>query len=400
MKTNLIVFGDFIGAELKELQKTIDCVSGGIIPIDGLEVFSNGDDLRFTKRLEDSITYSDTLIVIASEDLKFNVRQIIADKTCSDLLENENARLEIEQIASFKGQEPNLDYALMPQDATLIPNHAGFFQGFILEQEKFSIILLPKEYLELKAMCEGFVIPYFKTKYNINKKEFVFKFFGDRIKLSHVIDNCQNFYENAFTSFVTSKYNDHLVKLIFNDVDHGVVDSIKRKILLEINDGVYADFEVSLEQRLFDLLKLRGKRISVAESFTGGRISSSLVSVPGVSAYFNEGAVTYSNTAKQKRLGVKEEDLKTLGAVSTKVAYQMCTGLLLCGDCDIAISTTGIAGPNADGTDKPVGLCYIAVGMLGGIDVHKYQLYGTREEITETAKNTALFLAINKLKNI
>ena len=77
----------------------------------------------------------------------------------------------------------------------------------------------------------------------------------------------------------------------------------------------------------------------------------------------------------------------------------MATGLLTAGDCDIAVSTTGIAGPNSDNTLKPVGLNYIGVGMKNGVHVFKYELKGDREEITETAKNTALFLAIKNLKN-
>ena len=78
----------------------------------------------------------------------------------------------------------------------------------------------------------------------------------------------------------------------------------------------------------------------------------------------------------------------------------MAVGLLKTGKCDLAISTTGIAGPKSDNTAKPVGLCYIGIGMKDGVHTYKYNLSGNREEITETAKNTALFLAIKKLKNL
>jgi nicotinamide-nucleotide amidase len=87
------------------------------------------------------------------------------------------------------------------------------------------------------------------------------------------------------------------------------------------------------------------------------------------------------------------------GAVSAVVAYQMAVGLLKDG-ADIAISTTGIAGPKSDDTAKPVGLTYIAVGMKDGVHTYRYKFDGTREEITERAKNTALFLAIKKLKSL
>ena len=78
----------------------------------------------------------------------------------------------------------------------------------------------------------------------------------------------------------------------------------------------------------------------------------------------------------------------------------MAAGLLKKGVCDVALSTTGIAGPLSDYSSKPVGLNFIGVGMKDGVHVYRYELKGTREEITETAKNTALFLAINKLKKL
>ena len=77
----------------------------------------------------------------------------------------------------------------------------------------------------------------------------------------------------------------------------------------------------------------------------------------------------------------------------------MAAGLLMGGKTDIAIATTGIAGPKSDDTNKPVGLCYIAVGTKNGVHTYRYVFPGNREEITETAKNTALFLAIKLLKN-
>ena len=99
------------------------------------------------------------------------------------------------------------------------------------------------------------------------------------------------------------------------------------------------------------------------------------------------------------RLGVKADDLRREGAVSSIVAYQMAVGLLKEG-CDLAIATTGIAGPKSDDTKKPVGLCYIAIGTRDGVHTYKFNLSGTREQITERAKNTAMFLAIKRIKKI
>ena len=91
---------------------------------------------------------------------------------------------------------------------------------------------------------------------------------------------------------------------------------------------------------------------------------------------------------------------ETVGAVSDETAYEMATGLIAAGDCDISIATTGLAGPKSDRTELPVGLCYIAVGLKEKVYVYRYRFEGTREEITETAINYALFLAYRQLKNI
>ena len=125
-----------------------------------------------------------------------------------------------------------------------------------------------------------------------------------------------------------------------------------------------------------------------------------VMSLSGASEFLTEGLVTYSNESKINRLGVEERAILTQGAVSSTVAYQMAAGLLKGGKCDVAVATTGIAGPNSDGTGKPVGLGYVAVGMKDGVHTYRYNFSGSRGEIMETAKNTALFLTIKKLKNV
>ncbi|MBE5757253.1 MAG: CinA family protein, partial [Clostridiales bacterium] len=140
-------------------------------------------------------------------------------------------------------------------------------------------------------------------------------------------------------------------------------------------------------------------KISVAESFTSGKVASSIISISGASEFFYEGIVAYSNDSKIERLGVKESTLIEKGAVSTETAYEMAVGLLMKGKSDIVIATTGIAGPTSEG-DKPVGLGYIAVGTMQGVHVYKNVFNGDRKTITETAKNTALFLVIQNLKKL
>ena len=139
--------------------------------------------------------------------------------------------------------------------------------------------------------------------------------------------------------------------------------------------------------------------MSVAESFTGGGLAKRIVSVSGASEVYFEGLNTYNENAKIKRLGVSPYTLGTVGAVSEKTAYEMALGLLNTGDCDIAVATTGLAGPKSDKSMLPVGYCCIAVGTKERICVYQYKFDGDREEITQKAINYALFLAYKRLKN-
>ncbi|MBP5308180.1 MAG: CinA family protein [Clostridia bacterium] len=153
-----------------------------------------------------------------------------------------------------------------------------------------------------------------------------------------------------------------------------------------------------LAERLNRILKEKRMFISASESFTAGRISSAIVSVPGASAVFHEGIVSYSNASKEKRLGVKKRTLKNFGAVSAECCAEMASGLIASGGCDIAISSTGIAGPSNDGTDKPVGLCYLGIATRSYVKIYGYKLNGTREEITETAVRLALSNAVSEIE--
>ena len=175
-----------------------------------------------------------------------------------------------------------------------------------------------------------------------------------------------------------------------------IADEVVRILATELKDYIYALEDVSIAERLVDTLKLHKLKVSTAESFTGGGVGRAIISVPGASRVFYEGLNTYDTKAKADRLGVSEYTLMSKGAVSEEVAYEMAAGLISQGHCDVAIATTGNAGPTAE-RDKPVGLCYIAIGTRERVRVFRFYLAGTREQITDTAINFALFLAFKEI---
>ena len=175
-----------------------------------------------------------------------------------------------------------------------------------------------------------------------------------------------------------------------------IADEVLRIIASGLKDYIYALEDVSMAQRLVETLTLHRLKLATAESFTGGGVGRAIVSVPGASKVFYEGLNTYDSKAKAERLGVSEYTLMSKGAVSEEVAYEMAAGLIAQGHCSVAIATTGNAGPTAE-KNKPVGLCYIAVGTKERVKVFRFQFAGDRKQITETAINFALFLAYKEI---
>ncbi len=400
MKTALIFFRsverDFDG---EYYQKVINAFRNGGIEVTTVEILSRNDGRSFKRRVEEFCDSMDNLIIVDGEDHNFDIKEILSQQFDTPFVENENARIFLDAVSKNDGVEYSDRYALLPLEATVIPNVKGAYQGFIFDTADLTVSVLPEEYAQLKPMCDKYVIPYIENKYGVKNNRLILKYFGDIIELDDVLSQAEALYE-GLTCSVEKKNGDVSVDLLFDKADLKSRSEVVRYVISKLKENIYAEFDTSLGERLFDVLKLKNLKISVAESFTGGRVVADIIKNPGASAFVDEGAVTYSNHSKIKRLGVNKEDLEKHGAVSAIVAYQMAAGLLRGGNCDVAIATTGIAGPKSDDTDKPVGLCYIAVGMKDGVHTYKYTLVGNREEITETAKNTALFLAIKKLKSI
>lgn len=130
---------------------------------------------------------------------------------------------------------------------------------------------------------------------------------------------------------------------------------------------------MTLEEEVISLLSEKGLTLTAAESCTGGLIAKRLTDVSGASAVFHGSLVTYSNRLKEKWLGVQAETLQTYGAVSAQTAREMALGARKAADADLAVAVTGIAGPNSDDTNKPVGLVFIALADKDSVTVEKYE---------------------------
>ena len=150
---------------------------------------------------------------------------------------------------------------------------------------------------------------------------------------------------------------------------------------------------MTLEEEVISLLSEKGLTLTAAESCTGGLIAKRLTDVSGASAVFHGSLVTYSNRLTEKWLGVQAETLQTYGAVSAQTAREMALGARKAADADLAVAVTGIAGPNSDDTNKPVGLVFIALADRDSVTVEKYENQFTdnvREQNRTTSAQRAL----------
>lgn len=145
-----------------------------------------------------------------------------------------------------------------------------------------------------------------------------------------------------------------------------------------------------LAQQVISALRNKNLTLATAESCTGGGVGQRLTSVSGSSAVFRGGIISYCNEIKHRLLGVEESALEELGAVSDVVAMQMAQGARNVLQTDLAVSVTGLAGPNSDESGKPVGLVYIGIATTNFVRAWEYHFSGDREAVRNQAADAAL----------
>jgi nicotinamide-nucleotide amidase len=159
-----------------------------------------------------------------------------------------------------------------------------------------------------------------------------------------------------------------------------------------LGDVIYGQDHDSLAEVTGRLLKTAGLRLATAESCTGGMIGHLLTQVAGSSHYYLGGVIAYANSLKTNFLGAEETLLATQGAVSREVAEAMASGIRHRSKADIAISVTGIAGPDGGTITKPVGTVFIGMATEEKTTAHPFHFIGSRQQIQEITAKTALDL--------
>ena len=154
--------------------------------------------------------------------------------------------------------------------------------------------------------------------------------------------------------------------------------------------SIYAEGDLTLEEVVEQLLLEKKQTLALAESCTGGLISRRITRIAGSSAYYYGGAVTYSNDAKMKFLGVKPTTLAEHGAVSEETAMEMSQGIRSRTGASIGLSVTGVAGPSGGSKEKPVGTVWMSIAQEKRHEARTFHFHGERERIILGASQAAL----------
>lgn len=320
-------------------------------------------------------------------------KEAIAKYLDRPLIVEENELSELKekfQRAKINFVDINVKEVEKPKGAITFRNDAGMAPAVYID----GIAAFPGVPKELYDMLPKFLKWYSKEK-NIDTDEIYIRdilTFG--LAESLLDQEIRDFFteDGIYYEFLVKNYGT-IVRLQSKESNKNKVEKIVEKIYNKIGNYVFGENADRLEKKTVELVKKLGMNISTAESCTGGMIASRLIDVPGVSEIFKEGIVSYSNDAKMKRLGVKKETLEKYGAVSEETAREMVMGL----DSDVAIATTGIAGPDGGTPEKPVGLVYIGIRVRNDLYIEKRFFNGDRMKIRERAVSQSLFSLIKIL---
>ncbi|WP_317312468.1 competence/damage-inducible protein A [Clostridium thermobutyricum] len=285
--------------------------------------------------------------------------------------------------------ESNEKQAYFPKEAIILKNNAGTAPGAIIKKDDKTIIVLPGPPSEMKRMFNESVRPYLEklTGYTIVSEVVRIHGVGEsKVEelVQDLIDNGKNptvapyAKEGEVTLRVTAKAKT-------KEEGEKLIDPVLTEIKNRLGDSIYNIGEEGLNLTVAKLLVDKKLTIGTSESCTGGLLGAGLIDYPGISSSFLEGAITYSNEAKIKTLGVKEETLEKFGAVSEETAREMAEGIRKRCGADIGVSTTGIAGPDGGTDDKPVGLVYIGLSIGDKTIVTRNVFNGDRNSVRRRA---------------
>lgn len=289
--------------------------------------------------------------------------------------------------------ENNLQQAYLPEGCTIFSNDWGTAPGCAFEADGVRVIMLPGPPNECTPMFEHRAVPYLQALADGVIASRTLKIFGmgESAVEARLRDRM-----NALTNPTLAPYAKTgevelriTAKAATVEEARALIVPVEKEVRDIFGPLVYGADVASMEEVVLGLLKEKGLTMGTAESCTGGLVAKRLTDLSGASAVFRGGVVSYTNEVKAGVLGVPQVMLDEFGAVSAQVAQAMAQGARKVLGCDLAVSLTGVAGPDPDDRNNPVGLIYVALDTPEGTRVRELHLINGRARIRTVAATNA-----------
>ena len=289
--------------------------------------------------------------------------------------------------------ENNLQQAYLPEGCTIFSNDWGTAPGCAFEADGVRVIMLPGPPNECTPMFEHRAVPYLQALADGVIASRTLKIFGmgESAVEARLRDRM-----NALTNPTLAPYAKTgevelriTAKAATVEEARALIVPVEEEVRGMFGPLVYGADVASMEAVVLGLLKEKGLTLGTAESCTGGLVAKRMTDLPGSSAVFKGGVVSYTNEVKAGVLGVPQAMLDEFGAVSAQVARAMAQGARRVLGCDLAVSLTGVAGPDPDDRNNPVGLIYVALDTPEGTRVRELHLINGRARIRTVAATNA-----------
>ena len=287
--------------------------------------------------------------------------------------------------------------AQLPSKARLLMNQMGTAPGMWFYENNTVFVSMPGIPYEMKGLMKHEVIPriqeQFKLPFIIHKTVMTYGQ-GESI-IAERIESWANKLPNFIKLAYLPSFGRVRLRLSAKGPEKQVLedrlDSVLQELYVLLSDIITGhESGVSIEEHIGNLLKDSGKTLCTAESVTGGKIASTLVSVAGSSLYFNGGIVAYSSKMKQDLLGIPDHTIKKYSVVSAEVVEAMAIAARKKTNSDYAIAVSGNAGPSSDNTSTAVGVVFIAIASAKGVQVKEFNFGHPREKVINRTVNKSL----------
>ena len=359
------------------------------------------------KTLDDALKRVDIVLITGglgpTKDDK--TKLTLCDYFHTRLVFSEEVYAHLEMILSRSNlsmNELNHSQANVPQDATIIQNQVGTAPVMWFERDNKVLVSMPGVPAEMKWAMTQEIIPRLQVAFQTNMivhRHFLVHGYAESALAIRLEE-----WESALPSFIHLAYLPAvgLIKLRMSveqqhDIQiQSILDEESAKLHAILGDSILTDDDIPIEILIGNLLREHKLTLATAESCTGGNIAKMITSVPGSSDYYKGSVVAYDNDVKVKLLGVSPENLAQYGAVSLPIVEQMAQGVLKLLDTDIAVATSGIAGPDGGTDAKPVGTVCIAVATKERVESRQFS-YGQLRDKNITRSSIAALVMLKEI---